>query len=55
MPDSFVIHIVCEGTGAIRWADGELAVKAGECFLLPANLGDYALAGSMTVLRSYLP
>ncbi|MED4602077.1 AraC family ligand binding domain-containing protein [Paenibacillus validus] len=55
VPDSFVIHIVCEGTGAIRWADGELAVKAGECFLLPANLGNYALAGSMTVLRSYLP
>lgn len=55
VPDSFVIHIVCDGTGTIRWADGELVVKAGECFLLPANLGDYTLTGSMTVLRSYLP
>ncbi|UUZ83204.1 AraC family ligand binding domain-containing protein [Paenibacillus sp. P26] len=53
--DSFVIHIICEGEGSIRWADGELAVKPGECYLLPANLGAYSLAGSMTVLRSYLP
>ncbi|MFB0845279.1 type I phosphomannose isomerase catalytic subunit [Paenibacillus oleatilyticus] len=53
--ESFVIHIICEGTGSIRWADGELNVKPGECYLLPANLGSYSLEGSMTVLRSYLP
>ncbi|WP_088831836.1 type I phosphomannose isomerase catalytic subunit [Paenibacillus tyrfis] len=54
-PESFVIHIICEGTGSIRWAGGELNVKPGECYLLPANLGSYSLEGSMTVLRSYLP
>ncbi|SCW79845.1 mannose-6-phosphate isomerase [Paenibacillus tianmuensis] len=54
-PESFVIHIICEGTGSIRWADGELSVKPGECYLLPASLGSYSLEGSMTVLRSYLP
>lgn len=54
-PESFVIHIICEGTGSIRWAYGELNVKPGECYLLPANLGSYSLEGSMTVLRSYLP
>ncbi|GLI06230.1 mannose-6-phosphate isomerase [Paenibacillus tyrfis] len=53
--ESFVIHIICEGTGSIRWADGELNVKPGECYLLPASLGSYSLEGSMTVLRSYLP
>jgi len=53
--ESFVIHIICDGTGTIRWADGELAVKTGECYLIPANLGSYSLTGSMTVLRSYLP
>jgi len=53
--DSFVIHIICDGSGSIRWADGELSVKPGECYLLPANLGEYTLTGSMTVLRSYLP
>ena len=53
--DSFVIHIICEGTGSIRYADGELPVKPGECYLLPAHLGSYELTGRMTVLRSYLP
>ncbi|PZE21156.1 type I phosphomannose isomerase catalytic subunit [Paenibacillus xerothermodurans] len=53
--DSFVIHIVCSGSGAIRWGDGELPVTPGQCYLLPANLGEYTLTGSMTVLRSYLP
>ncbi|GAA4881089.1 mannose-6-phosphate isomerase, class I [Paenibacillus vulneris] len=53
--ESFVIHIICDGTGTIQWADGELAVKPGECYLIPANLGNYTLTGSMTVLRSYLP
>ncbi|MCZ8523942.1 MULTISPECIES: type I phosphomannose isomerase catalytic subunit [Paenibacillus] len=54
-PESFVIHIVCEGTGKLRWADGELSLKPGECYLLPANLGDYSFEGQLTVLRSYLP
>jgi mannose-6-phosphate isomerase len=53
--DSFVIHIVCKGSGSIQWADGELSLKPGDCMLLPANLGEYTLKGSMTVLRSYLP
>ncbi|WP_028551426.1 type I phosphomannose isomerase catalytic subunit [Paenibacillus sp. UNC451MF] len=53
--DSFIIHIICDGSGTIQWADGELSVKPGECYLIPANLGNYTLTGSMTVLRSYLP
>ncbi|MCS7462993.1 class I mannose-6-phosphate isomerase [Paenibacillus doosanensis] len=53
--DSFVIHIICDGTGELSWADGTIAVKRGECYLIPANLGQYTLSGSMTVLRSYLP
>lgn len=54
-PDSFVIHVICEGTGMIRWEGGTLAAKPGDCFLMPANLGGYTLEGGMTVLRSYLP
>jgi len=53
--ESFVMLVVCEGGGSIRWGAERLAVKAGECFLLPACLGAYALEGRMTVLRSYLP
>lgn len=55
--DSFTILIVCEGTGLLTWDHGadSLAYQAGDCFLLPANLGAYSLSGEGTVLRSFLP
>ncbi|MOA13248.1 putative mannose-6-phosphate isomerase YvyI [compost metagenome] len=53
--ESFVILVVADGEGSLKWADGEQAVKAGECFLLPATLGGYELSGGMTVLRSVVP
>ncbi|WNQ10356.1 class I mannose-6-phosphate isomerase [Paenibacillus aurantius] len=54
-PESFVIHIVCEGAGQLVWTDGSLDLKPGDAFLLPAGLGSYSLEGEVTVLRSYLP
>ncbi|WP_127586444.1 type I phosphomannose isomerase catalytic subunit [Paenibacillus koleovorans] len=54
-PDSFVILVVCDGGGEVTWPDGRIGVKPGDCLLLPASLGDYALEGAFTVLRSYLP
>ncbi|MBP3965730.1 class I mannose-6-phosphate isomerase [Paenibacillus sp. DLE-14] len=54
-PESFVILVIAEGTGSLSWDGGTQAVKAGECFLLPASLGSYELDGSMTVLRSVTP
>ncbi|PYI53009.1 type I phosphomannose isomerase catalytic subunit [Paenibacillus flagellatus] len=54
-PDSFTILVVCEGTGTLEWADGSLELERGACFLLPADLPEYALNGEATVLRSYLP
>ncbi|XID93190.1 type I phosphomannose isomerase catalytic subunit [Paenibacillaceae bacterium WGS1546] len=53
--DSFAVVIVCEGAGTIGWANGLVDAKAGDCFLLPANLGVYTLDGAMTVLRSVVP
>lgn len=53
--ESFIIHIICEGTGALRWEEGELRVKPGDCILVPANLGAYAFEGDLTMLRCYLP
>ncbi|RKP53879.1 class I mannose-6-phosphate isomerase [Cohnella endophytica] len=53
--ESFVILIVCEGSGSIGWPSGLVDAQAGDCFLLPANLGQYTLDGSMTVLRSLVP
>ncbi|MFD1957428.1 type I phosphomannose isomerase catalytic subunit [Paenibacillus thailandensis] len=53
--ESFSILIIAEGEGSLQWADGEKPVKAGECYLLPATLGEYGLDGKMTVLRSVVP
>jgi len=54
--DSFVILVIAEGQGSIAWGEGQSqAVKAGECFLLPATLGSYELDGEMTVIRSLVP
>ncbi|WP_338552504.1 type I phosphomannose isomerase catalytic subunit [Paenibacillus sp. KS-LC4] len=52
---SFVILIVAEGSGKLKWADGELALAAGQAYLLPASLGGYELDGSLTVIRSVVP
>ncbi|MDF2668974.1 MAG: mannose-6-phosphate isomerase [Paenibacillus sp.] len=54
-PDSFVVLVICDGSGTLGWQDGQLQVKSGDCFLLPAGLGDYTLEGAYTLLRSYLP
>ncbi|WEK55112.1 MAG: class I mannose-6-phosphate isomerase [Candidatus Cohnella colombiensis] len=53
--ESFVVLIVAEGTGSIDWSQGHVDAKAGDCFLIPANLGSYSLDGEMTILRSLLP
>lgn len=53
--DSFTLLVVAEGSGTLSWADGELSLKTGDCFLLPAGLGGYRLQGDATLLRSYLP
>ena len=61
--ESFSILIICEGIGSISWGDHSsphslphsLPIKPGDCFLLPANLSEYQVAGRVTLLRSYLP
>lgn len=53
--ESFTILIVANGSGSLHWGDKVITLKSGDCFLLPATLGDYKLEGELTVLRSYLP
>ncbi|CAM2988297.1 type I phosphomannose isomerase catalytic subunit [Paenibacillus sediminis] len=52
---SFTILVICEGEGLIGYSDGSEPFEAGQCFLLPANLGEYILEGQSAILRSYLP
>ncbi|WP_211746687.1 type I phosphomannose isomerase catalytic subunit [Paenibacillus sp. Marseille-Q4541] len=57
--DSFTILVICEGSGQLIWGENgdnsSLDLEAGQCYLLPSNLGSYKLEGNTTVLRSYLP
>lgn len=56
-PESFVIVVIANGEGTISWGEDsqQLALRSGQCLLLPASLGGYALDGRMTVLRSMVP
>jgi len=53
--ESFEILVIAEGEGEISWFGGHQSIKAGECFLLPATLGNYTIEGELTVLRSVVP
>ncbi|MBD8498838.1 type I phosphomannose isomerase catalytic subunit [Paenibacillus arenosi] len=53
--ESFVILVICDGTGTLSWEQGSIDFRSGECFLIPANLGSYTLEGNCTVLRSVAP
>lgn len=54
-PLTFTILMICEGEGSISWGEESTSLRAGDCLLLPANLGDYSLIGQMTVISSSLP
>lgn len=54
-PESFTILVIADGEGTLSWDGGTTELQGGQCFLLPANLGDYTLDGEFTVIRSYLP
>lgn len=54
-PESFTVLVICEGSGHLIWEGGSQPYSAGECYLLPANLGAYTIEGQATLLRSYLP
>ncbi len=53
--DSFIILIITKGEGQLIWDSQSIIAHAGDCFLLPAQLGSYILAGQMTVIQSYIP
>lgn len=49
---SFAALDVVDGTGTLRYDGGEMSLRAGQSLLLPACLGDYTVAGRLTVLDS---
>lgn len=49
---SFAALDVIDGAGKLAYDGGEMALAAGQSLLLPACLGDYRIAGRLTVLDS---
>ncbi len=55
---SFHALFIAEGSGVIRWADGEEKLAAGQSWLVPAGLGDYEIipeGPSLTLLQTIIP
>jgi mannose-6-phosphate isomerase len=53
--EKFDILMVVDGEGKIQYHDGQETFKSGDSFLIPANMGDYAITGNCTVIKSYVP
>jgi len=55
---SFHALFIAEGSGTIRWADGEEKLAAGQSWLVPAGLGDYEIipeGSALTLLKTTIP
>ncbi len=51
----FFIYTFTSGKGSIAWNGEELAIRAGESVLIPAEMGIYSLTGEFTALKAYMP
>lgn len=52
--DSFNAYVVVEGSGSIKANNFEKNIEKGSVFLIPAELGAYALNGDMKLMKVYL-
>ena len=55
---TFNALFIAEGSGVIRWADGEEELFAGQSWLVPAGLGDYEIipeGSALTLLQTTIP
>lgn len=53
--ERFYIFTCVEGQGEIRYANGTEKINKGDSILIPANLGEYRVAGKLKVLKCYVP
>ncbi|WP_105616627.1 type I phosphomannose isomerase catalytic subunit [Vallitalea okinawensis] len=52
---NFYLYTCVAGRGIIRYTDQDISFKAGQTFMIPANLGEYSIEGNAELLRSYVP
>lgn len=53
----FQLFVVLSGTGTVRWPASTANYRRGECWLVPAGLGDCAFlpSGPTVLLQAYMP
>ena len=51
--EKFYMYTCVEGEGIIEGRNFKEAIKMGDSYLIPANLGEYSIKGNIIVLKSY--
>jgi mannose-6-phosphate isomerase len=56
-PAHFELLVILSGRGTIQWTGGSSPYQQGECWFIPASLGQFSLLpeNSTSVLRAYVP
>jgi mannose-6-phosphate isomerase len=56
-PARFELLVALGGRGAIQWSGGSCSYRQGECWFIPANLGEFSVLpeNETSVLRAYVP
>lgn len=56
-PARFELLVVLDGTGELKWDGGSSPYRQGECWFIPAQLGQFSLSPEKTtaILRAYVP
>jgi mannose-6-phosphate isomerase len=56
-PAHFELLVILSGRGSIQWTDGSSSYQQGECWFIPANLGQFSIVpeSNTSILRTYVP
>jgi len=56
-PAHFELWVILSGRGTIQWTGGSCSYRQGQCWFIPANLGQFSLLpeSPTSVLRTYVP
>jgi mannose-6-phosphate isomerase len=56
-PSRFQLLVILSGRGTLRWSGGTSPYQQGECWFVPANLGEFSLVplNATSILRTYVP
>ena len=56
-PARFELLVILNGRGNIQWNGGSCSYQQGECWFIPANLGQFSLLpeNPTSILRTYVP